>query len=338
MSTFTKKISMLLALLAGVSLWAGFAQRFNSEGKFDYEPNVACLKGSPYGKVLALAMQGSIDFYWHKGTSHEHAEALNEECEHNHDHDHHHGDHGDHDHDDQVASSGCSGCAGCDAKAKREELAKAQSEHHDEMAEHSADDAEPMRERAKKMIMKMSATAHRRTDDKPLTPAHKKYILGVTEDKLRLAYELDPTNYTNYGNLHLFIATTSYGRNPADDDAAVKLAKDTLEFCKKDQVDPASWVTAASAAYNIIYHIGQYYEHYTVDEAKASLAEFDYCIKRYNELLEVAIEEGRIFSEERYLEMKERVRYMAKLREAQGVYMKRVMTTKMASNNQTENK
>jgi hypothetical protein len=178
----------------------------------------------------------------------------------------------------------------------------------------------------------MAATAHRRTDNKALTPAHEKYLQGVTEDKLRLAYELDPSNYTNYGNYHLFIATTNYGREAANDNKAVKLAQKTLNYCKKDLVDPASWVTAASAAYNIIFHIGRYHEHFTVYEAKASLAEFDYCVKRYKELFELAIEEGRIDSEVRYREMAERVRYLSKLREAQGAYMKRVMSTKMAHN------
>ncbi|MFK7910254.1 MAG: hypothetical protein AB8F34_06585, partial [Akkermansiaceae bacterium] len=313
---------------------------FNSKGELEYEPNVACLKGSPYGKVLALAMQGSIDFYWHKGSSHEHAEVLN--AEHHHDS----GDHGDHDHGGQSHShaenivtndgvSGCSGCAGCDAKKKTAQAAHVDSENKKDISERVSENNDPLRERAKKLIKKMSATAHRRTDEKPLTAAHKKYILGVTEDKLRLAYDLDPSNYTNYGNLHLFISTTTYGRDPANDAAAVKLARKTLDFCKKDQIDPASWVTAASAAYNIIYHIGRYHEHFTIAEAKSSLSEFDSCIARYNELLELAVSEGRIVSELRYQEMSERVRYMSKLRESQGVYMKRVMSTKMAVNHQS---
>lgn len=309
---------MFLTLIAGVALWGGYAQRFNSEGKFEYEPNVACIKGSPYGKVLALAMQGSIDFYWHKGVSHDHSEVLAAEnphhegcadgCDHDHEHDFKTVTETQHEHGEDC---GC-GSHGGQTQVVRQE-------------------AEPLRERAKNLIKKMAASAHRRTDDRPISPAHEKYIQGVTEDKLRLAYELDPTNYTNYGNLHLFIATTTYGRESANDEKAVKLARKTLELCKRDQVDPASWVTAASAAYNIIYYIGRHHDHFTIPEAKASLAEFDYCIGRYRELLELAVEEGRIVSEDRYNEMTERVRYLSKLREAQGSYMKRVMSTKMAS-------
>lgn len=189
---------------------------------------------------------------------------------------------------------------------------------------------EPLHLRAKMQIKKMAAAAHRKTDGKPLSKAHQQYLQDVTEDKLRLAYELDPANYTNYGNYHLFIATTSYGKSEADDDAALALAQRTLEFCKKDTTDPATWVTAASAAYNIITHIGKHYEGYSIPEAKASLAEFDHCISEYLKLLELSIEQGRVLSQVRFEEMEARVKYLGKLRKAQGEYMKRVMTSRMA--------
>ena len=265
-------------------------------------------------------MQGSIDFYWHKGASHEHSAVLNAE----HKHDDSCGDGCDHDHsggyDFQPIQEHGEGCD-CGAHGEEEKVASIPND--------------PLRERATKLIKKMAATAHRRTDNKPLTPAHEKYIQGVTEDKLKLAYELDPSNYTNYGNYHLFITTTTYGREPADDSSAVKLARRTLEYCKQDQYDPASWLTAASAAYNIVSHIGRYHQEFTIPEAKASLAEFDRCIVRYRELLELAVEEGRLISEQRYAEMQERARFLVRLRKDQGIYMKRVMTTEMAINNQT---
>lgn len=321
MSTTAKNLIILLILVAGMVLWVGYSQRFSKENKLSYEPNVACLKGSPYGKILALAMQGSIDFYWHKGSSHEHAEVL-ADGDHHHDHDHYHHDHHhDHDHDFYTLTE--------DHGEKSNRTLKP-SEH---VGKHlDVKKREPLRVRATKIIRKMAATAHRRTDDKQLTTAHKKYLQGVTEDKLELAYKLDPSNYTNYGNYHLFIVTTNYGRSAANDDAALKLAHETLVYCKSDQLDPASYVTAASAAYNVIYHIGRHHERYSIADAKTSLAEFDHCIKRHKEILALAVEEGRITSEIRYREMAERIRYLTKLREAQGKYMKRVMATKMTSN------
>ncbi|MCP5538310.1 MAG: hypothetical protein H7A51_19015 [Akkermansiaceae bacterium] len=321
MNQATSKVATCCTLILGAGLWGGMAQKFNSEEALAYEPNVACVKGSPYGKILALAMQGSVDFYWHKGkthedeailaTGHQHDAGCADGCD----------DHAGHDHGVEEHAEGC----GCGA-------------HGHEPPQVATHEDEPFREIAKLRIKQMAASAHRKTDGKPLSAAHQKYLQGVTEDKLRLAYELDPSNYTNYGNYHLFIASTTYGRSEGDDDAAVALARRTLEFCKRDQTDPASWVTAASAAYNIIFHIGRYYQGYSIEEAKASLAEFDFCIDNYVRLRREALEAGRIVSVERVKEMEERVRYLIELRKAQGIYMKRVMSTKMANALNSERK
>ena len=325
MPSLKARIVVGSVMTVGLVLWGAFAKKLNNQGRFDYEPNVACIKGSPYGKVVALAMQGSIDFYWHKGTTHEHADALGEDHDHGpggHTHGpgghmhgpggHTHG-HGEHSH----------GAGGHDFETVDSEGGESPKQNRVVV-----EVKEPLRVRAKEKLRKMAATAHRRTDNKPLSRAHVQYIQDVTEDKLKLAYELDPSNYANYGNYHLFIATTSFGREAYNDAAAVKLARKTLNYCKQDNIDPASWVTAASAAYNIIYHIGRYHEHFSVAEAKASLAEFDYCIRRYNQLLGVAVKEERILSEIRYNEMSDRVRYLSMLRQAQGEYMKRMMSAK----------
>ncbi len=295
----------LLLLLLGLGLWGGFSMHFHAQNQLAYEPNPACMKGSPYGKVLALAMQGPIDFYWHQGQTHEHSATLKTGHDHGDGTGHHH--HHDHDH------------AGHDGAHQHESDDKAATVNAPQ---------KPLREQAKDHLKKMSATAHRKTDGKPLTPAHVKYLQSVTEDKLRLAYELDPTNYTNYGNLHLFLATTSFGKGDADDSRALELARATLEICKQDQIDPASWVTAASAAYNIIYHIGLHHDQYTVAEAEASLNEFDNCIEVYERLLDDAVHHNRIPSAARLHELNERVRYMGKIRHAQGVYMQRMIDKK----------
>ncbi len=319
MNSTTHKIAICCTIVLGAGLWGGMAQKFDADDQLSYKPNVACMKGSPYGKILALAMQGPIDFYWHKGKTHEDEAILKKEG-HQHDagcaegcDDHAGHDHGQADHNEHGENCGCD----------------AHDENQQSVVEGKHD---PFRTRAKQQIKKMAAAAHRKTNGQALSPVHQKYLEGVTEDKLRLAYELDPSNYTNYGNYHLFIATTTYGRSNADDDAALKLAMRTLEFCKKDRSDPASWVTAASAAYNVICHIGNYHEQYTVPEAKESLAEFDFCIREYVRLRHDALRHDRIVSEKRLTEMETRAKYLTKLRQAQGVYMKRVMSTKMAGN------
>ncbi|QQL44478.1 hypothetical protein [Sulfuriroseicoccus oceanibius] len=59
----------LAAIGVGAGLWALGANGLSSGGQsaFEYEPNVATINGSPFGKTLALTAQGSIDFYWHEG-------------------------------------------------------------------------------------------------------------------------------------------------------------------------------------------------------------------------------------------------------------------------------
>ena len=294
MNSYPAKLTMCCALVTGAALWGGMAVKFASEDKLSYEPNVACLKGSPYGKIFALAMQGPIGFYWHEGKTHEHASTLAD------DHEHH---------------AGCAdGCHGHGVKVDPEPVKK----------------GVPLHEWAQQEIRQMDASTHRTTNGKPLSAAHKQYLQDVIEDKLRLAYELDPTNYTNYGNYHLFLYTASYGKAEADEDAALDIAHQTLETCKQDELDPASWVTAASAAYNIIYHVGRHYKDYSIAKAKASLAEFDSCIDKYDEIMAQALRDGRAIPAPRLTEMEERVAYMKKLRKAQGGYMKRVMSTRMA--------
>ena len=301
MNSYLAKLTVCCALVTGAALWVGMAVKFASEDKLSYEPNVACLKGSPYGKIFALAMQGPIGFYWHEGKSHEHASILAD------DHEHH---------------AGCAdGCRGHQAAAAATGA---------ELRERDI----PLRLRTQAKIKQMEATVHRKTNGQPLTAAHKHYLQEVIEDKLRLAYQLDPTNYTNYSNYHLFLFTSSVGRSESDEAAALVLAQQTLETCKQDELDPASWVTAANAAYNIIYHIGRHHKDYSIAQAKASLTEFDSCIDSYEELLAQAHRNERAIPASRLTEMKERVAYLKKLREAQGVYMKRIMSTEMATHSQ----
>ena len=250
--------------------------------------------------------------YWHFGETHESAEILNAEHVHPDGTSHSHNDDLDHgySHDDNALLGDRIISKGVVGTGEEQTFTKF----------------------VKSEIKLMGATAKRKTDGAPLSSMHRKYIQSVMEDKVYLAYELDPTNYTNYGNLHLFISMNDLGKSARDANKAQELAIKTLEICKKDQIDPASWVTAANAAYNIIYHIGANHNEYTVEEAKHSLKDFDDCMERYEVLLEDAIKEGRIVSEARFLELQERVRFLRKIRKAQGVYIKRMMSGRAANN------
>jgi len=284
----TQNAQVFTLLSVGVALWANGIVDFKDSGVFSSSLNPATLKGSPYGKVLALALQGPIGVYFHSGASHETSKILGEAHEH---------------------SEEC----GCD-------------EEHEPESQAGQLEAQALREKAKDQIKKMRAYAHRKTDAAELTQLHEKYLQAQVEDKLKFAHELDPSNYTNYANYHLFLSVSSLGKSERDEDAAVAMARQTLKFCKKDKIDPASWLTAASAAYNITEYIGRNYEQYGVSEARESLEEFDKCIAKYRILLDEASKKGLIVSPVRFDEMTERARYLTKLREAQGVYIKRMMS------------
>ena len=304
------------SMLLGIGLWVGFSLHLDNGKKLDCELNPASVKGSPYGKVFALAMQGPIDLYWHFGETHESAELLNAE--------HTHPDGTSHSHEDGLDHGYGEG-----ASTVERSVILTPDESNKAVEDGGV---KVFTKQVKDEFKLMGATAKRKTDGTPLSSVHRRYIQSVIEDKVRLAYELDPTNYTNYGNLHLFLSVNDLGGSAADAKQAQNLAVKTLAICKKDEVDPSSWVTAASAAYNIIYHIGLYHNEYTVEEAKSSLKDFDDCIARYEVLLESAIQEGRIVSETRFLELEERVRFLRKIRKAQGVYMKRMMSGRAADN------
>lgn len=309
MNGFKGKWLAGVTLVVGGLLCGGGARQLSADGRLNFEPNVACLKGSPYGKVLALAMQGPIGVYFHKGQSHATSEVLNGEKE--------------------VSVEGrveehAEGC-GCGA--------------HDEDEDDKAGPivAElPFHVRAKKHLQKMDAYAHRKTDGQPMSEAHERYLQSVNEDKLKLAYELDPSNYTNYGNYHLFLSMNDFGKSQMDQDAAFALATRTIEFCKRDQVDPSSWLTASSAAYDKITHIGRNYKKYTELEARESLFEFDKYFKKHEILLDDSLKKGSIISTIRIHEMQERARYLHKLRIAQGIYMKRMMTHQIGNDSKAK--
>ena len=96
-----RDIAITCALaVSGVALWSHGASRLAAGGDFDYRPNPLGLKTSPYGAVVALAMQGGIESDWH-GTMETNGAAATTctTCG------HHHGPEGDACHADQQAEA-----------------------------------------------------------------------------------------------------------------------------------------------------------------------------------------------------------------------------------------
>ena len=305
-----KKVSKVAALVVGTGLWVGNAVSLDRKGELDYTPNVATVKGSPYGKVLALAMQGPIDFYWHDGQTHDDAYALKA---------------------DKKKKSETAG----------EVVEDAADEGHshvynggdgDGQAHHNHSHDEPARKlverpwhvHAKDKIKTLAAYTRRKTNGKRRSREQVRYLQEATEDKLKFSHELDPTNYTNYGNYQIFLSNSNVGRNLIDADKHVALSRDTLRICKQEPHDPAAWITASMAAYDLAYYMAGKPDKHDLEEVRAMLAEFDFCIERYAVLLDEQRISGRPFSVLKANEIIGHGNFLSGVRGAFGVYVERL--------------
>ncbi|MGJ8676816.1 MAG: hypothetical protein ACSHX0_04820 [Akkermansiaceae bacterium] len=294
MKNYYTCIILAVCFLLGGGLWLANAQSFNKKNQLSYIPNVASVKGSPYGKILAFAMQGPIDFYWHQGQTHGDAEVFNAEGEFE-----------------------CSvGCADCGAHGEGSSLAVSGFPVV----------STPWYVNAKEKVRKLSAFTRRRTNNKPLASEHRIYLQSTIEDKLKFAYELDPTNYVNYGNYHIFLSSDNLGGSTADTKRAFDLSLKTLSLCKQESYDPSSWLTASLAAYDVANYIAGNYSDHSELEANQAMLDLDFCIIEYQRLAEELIFSDRYLSDVRIDELEYHMINVVSLRNALQVYMKRVQS------------
>lgn len=260
--------------VSGVALWSYGSTGLAAGGDFDFRPNPLGLKASPYGAIVALAMQGGIESDWHGSMetgSGSHA-ATCTTCGHN------HGAEGDACHDDHENKSSA-------GWMERIELA-----------------------------------ATERTNPSPVTKGHKLYLRRQTEDQLRLAYELDPSNYANYNSYHLFLTEPSVGTRPVLTDKVIELANSTIAYCLKEESDPRPALTAAAAAGNILELMFMHREQqgYTLEQMKQQLHAMDYSLGKHHALTEKWLTSGEFenLSPARQAEMIDRLKFVSKIHDA----------------------
>jgi hypothetical protein len=264
--------------ISGVALWSYGANRLASDGSFDYRPNPLGLKMSPYGQVIALAVQGGIDSDWH-GT-----EART-------------GDHV------------CSACG------------------HDHGTDKSAcDESKDAGAGKKSFIAKVEEAVTERTNPRPATRGHKFYLRRQVEDRLRFAYELDPSNYANYNSYNLFLTEPSVGTRRVLTDRVLSLARITIDYSLREESDPRPALTAASAAGNILELMFLHQEKYGIPEMQEQLQKLDYCLTRHRTLATRWIETGDFqnLSPARQSEMLERLAFVTKVRDAADATIRRL--------------
>jgi hypothetical protein len=256
---------------SGVALWSHGASRLAAGGEFDYRPNPLGLKTSPYGAVVALAMQGGIESDWH-GTM-------------------------------ETNGAGATTCSTC-------------GHHHG--AEGDACHADHQDKASGSWIERIELAATERTNPSPVTKGHQLYLRRQTEDQLRLAYELDPSNYANYNSYHLFLTEPSVGTRPVLTDKVIELANSTITYCLKEESDPRAALTAAAAAGNILELMFLHRDQHTLEQMKQHLHTLDYCLGKHHALTEKWLSNGEFenLSPARQAEMLERLKFVVKVRDA----------------------
>lgn len=296
--------------IAGFALWSYAGNQLKNGGSFDYHPNPMGLKMSPYGQVIAMAIQTPIDADWH-GAIEVHDLPVDDEPEHQ----HHEGC--EHDQDDALAAhdehdAGCS-----DPDCGHDHSAPAKSNQS--------------------LIERLDRIATKRTNPYPATEGHKFYLRLQIEKKMRFAYELDPSHYANYNSYNLFLTQLSLGTEGGSQAEVHKrvfdLAENTIRYCLREQNDPRPALTASSAAYNILERMILSADDYTTSKMREKLAVMDFCLRQHFHLLEQFDNDGswKLLSERRQAAVLDRSRFALKLRESAETAIIRIESEQMNS-------
>ena len=258
-------VTSLLAL-SGLGLWTYGSAKLAGGGDFNYRPNPLGIKMSPYGQVIALAVQGGIDSDWH-GTD--------------------------------TSDLACTACG------------------HEHGAPASGSCPEAGGKGPLAWLAKVERAATEKTNVAPRTPGHKFYLRRQVEDKLRLAWELDPSNYANYNSYHLFLTEPQVGTRPIITEKVIELSRLTIRYCLSQDSDPRAALTAASAASNILELMFLHKENYTREQMREQLAVLDQALARTHELTQRWNEEGNFerLSEVCVQDMQQRLEFITKMRD-----------------------
>lgn len=179
-----------------------------------------------------------------------------------------------------------------------------------------------LRTRFQRMLASMDKMSELRTNPKPAGKALKFYLRRQAEDKLRFAYQLDPSHYANYNSLHFFLTEPAVGTRPELTPSAAKLAEDTIQYCLKQENDPRPALTAAAACTNILHLMFADRRNdtpkYNTMQMHQCLELLDHCIARYDMIAQQWNESKNwdLLSPQRITECEERSHFIRKIRDA----------------------
>ncbi|MDA0766376.1 MAG: hypothetical protein O3A87_03390 [Verrucomicrobia bacterium] len=332
-------LAHLGVLTLGLAAWHFAGKSLQSDGLFEAEPNVLSLKGSPFGKTIAMAMQGPIDVYWHEGEAHDHVHAPGEsctECDGGHGEEgtaqkagledlegaavaittggegheacaHEGCDHADH---EAVAEAGhshtpggsCEGCALEEVDARVASLTTRSS----------------IRSQMLKQIQDWRAEENTRRNPYANTAAHKYFIRREMERKLMLTYRMDPTNYASYGAYFLYLSESSLSDREASIKQALRLSQATVKFCLAEQESATALLTGAAAAHDAVQLLINTGDAEARRYAEQYVRVAEQCLEGFEQqALQMAFDgTWEKFSKLRQQEMTERARLVRKLVES----------------------
>ncbi|MFN4943430.1 MAG: hypothetical protein ACK5G9_06515 [Akkermansiaceae bacterium] len=301
----------------GVLAWTLTTRSLVENPDFDTPPNPFGIKRSPYGEVFAMAMQTPIDSYFHaamgeEGHNHGPGEQSTDACtapKEKHVHD----ENCKHDHTSDSEDKHID-----DQNSKHDHVATTK-----ESMDAEAQEATSLNARLLTMIGSMDEARHLRTNPKPANEGMKFHHRRETENKLRFAYEMDPSHYGNYNSLHFFLTEPQFGTRPQLTPTAAKLANETVNYCLSEKHDPRPALTAAAACANVLHLLfmdHNYNKSSTVTAAQMReiLNLYDYCLARYDIIAKQWDESKNweLLSPMRIAECEARYRFVSKIREA----------------------
>lgn len=274
-------ITSIMLIVLGATGFVWVTPSLSENKEIDVPLNVLGIKRSPYGEVIAMAMQGPIDSYWgvvegRKG----------------------------------VIPEGAGYSQLHDLKRKQQPAVY---------------DYKGWNQRLQFFIEESSAGLDARTNAFAASDAHKFYLRGKIEKKLRFAYDLDPAHYGNYSAYHFFLTEPQVGTHPALNPHAAKLAHETISYCMSRRVDPREALTAAAAAGNVLELMlndrliqEKGISRYKPEQMRAVLRVMDDAILLYLQLSEEWLERGlwQNLSDHRITEANDRFYFVKKIRDS----------------------
>lgn len=194
--------------------------------------------------------------------------------------------------------------------------------HHPTLAEsQSLASVGAIRSGLQNLLTSLAETVAERTNPKSASDAHRLYLRRQVEDKLRFAYQLDPSHYANYNSLHFFLTEPQLGTRPQLTASAAKLADETIQYCLKRDDDPRPALTAAAATSNILELMFNDQHNPVPKFNTAQMHQYlnllDHCIGRFVSISKEwdRTKNWELLSPQRMAECDDRFQYICKFRE-----------------------